>query len=652
MLRTESREDQIKNQSPWERLTECLERNTAASVPDYFQSVVRRYPDRCAITEGNHSLSYAELNQAANRIARAIDKQRGHVSEPIGLLFGPDIGAIAALLGISKAGKFYVPLDPSFPMERNRTMLDDAQSELIVTNRQNFQSAVELVGRATRVVNVDEIDDDLCCDDINFSSSLDDVFAVVYTSGSTGRPRGVMMTHRNRLHDTMLHASMAEINIDDRLSLLQSPGAVAAEIQLFRSLLTGASLFLFDVRLEGIHRLVGWLDDRGISVFHTPPAVFRQLSELIPEQGRLRSLRLIQLSGAPILQCDFDAYKTRYSAKVRFAFHMGSTEAGAISSTVVDQNFIFPEGGAPVGYPYPSKKVVILDGKRRQSKTGEIGEIAVKSRYLAQGYWLKPELTAGKFLPNPDGGDEKLYLTGDLGRLLPDGFLMHHGRKDFMVKIHGNRVELGEIEKVLLGHPHVIDAVVRTWGQELGEINLAAYVVPGPRSSLTVRTLRELLRTRLPGFMIPSYFVLMDSFPLVNGKVDRQALPKPDGRRPELDTPLVLPVRAIEKRLVQVWEDVLAVHPIGIHDDFFDLGGHSLAASQVVSRVIGEFQLEISLRSLFEAPTVAAMASVVAAHEEKTMAKHDLSDTVAALEALTEEDAKQLIEALKNESRN
>lgn len=596
--------------------TEFLKTNIETSFPQHFEYVVHQHPHRLAVRMRNNSMTYNDLNELANRIARAILQKRGRGSEPIAILIGQDVKAIAALLGISKAGKFYIPLDPSFPRERNSYMVNDTQAALIITNHRNAELAEQLSCDSSVIIDVDDIRENAPCGDLNLSVSLDDLFAVVYTSGSTGEPRGVRLTHRQRTHDTMLHSYMAGICASDRLSLLQPAGAVAAEIQLFRALYKGAGLFLYDVRADGIHRLGNWLRDEQITVFHTTPAVFRQLSDLISDRNWLSSLRLIHLSGAPITKADFGAYKEKYLANCKLAFHMGSTEGGAICTAIVNQEFSFPETGAPVGYPYPTKAIVLLDDEWRQVGIGGIGEIAVKSRYLAEGYWRNPDLTAAKFIPDPDGGNDRVYLTGDLGRMLPDGFLLHFGRKDFMVKIRGNRVELGEIEKALLVHPQVKDAAVQIWDRG-GDTTLAAYVVPKTGSTPTVSTLREFLAVKLPDYMIPSAFTFLDSLPLTNGKVDRKSLPKPDDARPELTTRYAAPRNEVEKSLVQIWEGVLDVRAIGIHDNFFELGGHSLAAMRVVAEVVKRFQLETPLQFLLQSPTVAEMAVVIAQAQQR-----------------------------------
>jgi amino acid adenylation domain-containing protein len=595
---------QTRRVRPTNDFTEYIEQ----SIPDRFEQIVRHYPHQLAVKAGDRALTYEELNQATNRIARAILAKSGQGNEPIALLFEHGIDVIAAIFGALKAGKIFLSLDPSFPPERNAFMLGDAQAALIVTNSRNVDLADRLTGAARALLNIDGIEESVSADNLNLSQAPDDVATIRYTSGSTGEPKGVVETHRNILHSVMLHADEMRTCIDDRLSLLHSVSFASAHVNLFQSLLTGASLFPFDVKCEGIHQLAKWLREEQITVYHSPPALFRQLADLLSGQEKLSKLRLIHLSGAPITQLDFDLYKQNFCPGTLLEIGMGSTEAREIGSAFVDETFSFPKEGSPVGYSRPDKRILLLGENGREVGPGQVGEIAVKSRNLNPGYWRRPELTESRFLHDPTGGDERVYLTGDLGRMLPDGFLIHLGRKDFMVKIRGYRVELAEIERALLAHPQVKDAGVAAWDQEPGEKYLVAYVVPCEDAAPTTDELHNFLKEKLPDYMMPSAFMFRQSLPLTNGKLDWTALPLPDHKRPDMAHPYAPPKTEIEQKLVRIWEEVLDVRPIGIHDNFFDLGGHSLLAARVISRIHDEFQVDLSLSRFFETPTVAALA--------------------------------------------
>jgi amino acid adenylation domain-containing protein len=615
------------------------------SIPERFEKVVRMYPDRLAIKMGDRALTYDELNKAANRIGHAILGKRGPGSEPIALVFEHGIDVVAAIFGVLKAGKFYVALDPSFPQERMSCILSDAEPGIIVTNNQNSDLARRSNQKVSGLLNIDETDTLLSADTSGPAVTADDRAAIVYTSGSTGVPRGVVHSHRKMLQGTLTTNGAVQISSDDRLSFIQSVSFGASDSQLYGALLNGAALLPFDIKSQGIHRLADWLNDERITVYKSAPAVFRQLAELLSGPDKLPWLRLLHLTGAPITLQDFQLYREKISSRTWLVLSMGATEVRGICCAVVNQSFSFPSEGVPVGYPYRGSKILLLDEKGQEVQQDEVGEITVKGRDLGLGYWRRADLTNTKFLPDPSGGDERIYRTGDLGRMLPDGFLIHLGRKDLQVKIRGYRVELTEIERALLAHPRLKDAGVVAWDREPGEKYVAAYIVARETSRPTVDELRGFLKEKLPSYMIPSAFVFLDSLPLTNGKLDRQALPKPGNSRPVLSQAYQSPQNEGERQLVLIWEEVLGIKPVGIHDNFFDLGGHSLAASRIISRILKTFELDLPIKALFDSPTVADMAVVITQNQANRASPEDLARLLSEVETLSEEEAQRLLAA-------
>jgi acyl carrier protein len=273
-----------------------------------------------------------------------------------------------------------------------------------------------------------------------------------------------------------------------------------------------------------------------------------------------------------------------------------------------------------------------------------VGEIGVRSGYLSLGYWRRPDTTEAKFLPDPDGGDRRICRTGDLGRMSPDGCLEHLGRKDFQVKIRGLRVEVTEVERALRAVDSVREAVVLAREDHSGDKHLVAYIVPAPNASLSISDIRSDVENKVPSHMVPSRFILLDALPLTaTGKVDRRALPDPGKSRPNLDTPFVASRTPVEKELSQIWAEVLSLEQIGVHDSFIELGGHSLLATQIVSRALDKFRVEVSLQSLFESPTVGDMATVITRNQTKKAGEAELARMLDELEALSDEEAKQLL---------
>jgi thioesterase domain-containing protein len=377
--------------------------------------------------------------------------------------------------------------------------------------------------------------------------------------------------------------------------------------------LNGASLFPFDLRLSGGLPLARWLIQEQITLYHSVPTVFRQMAAALTDQEEFLHLRAINLSGAPMSRNDVERYKNHFSPHCTLLHMMGATETGWMRGYFINKATEITGTAVPVGYAIADKEVSLIGDNGRKVSFNEIGEITVKSRYLSVGYWRKPDLTSAKFLPDPTSGDERTYLTGDLGRLLPDGCLEHLGRKDFQVKIRGHRIELGEIEALLLAQDNVREAAVVK--QELageGNERLVAYIVPAKRPVPTIAELRHALRAKLPDYMVPTTFVFLDDLPLTpNGKVDRNALPKPDQSRAELATALVQPRTAVEKKLAKIWAPLLGLVMVGIYDNFFDLGGNSLLGSELTDKIEKAFDIHITPAALFQAPTIAQLAGIL-----------------------------------------
>jgi acyl carrier protein len=339
-----------------------------------------------------------------------------------------------------------------------------------------------------------------------------------------------------------------------------------------------------------------------------------------------------------------ELYRKHFAPECILVHRMGITETATIRSYFMDKTTPIDGARVPIGYPVDDKEVLLLDESGEHAGRNCIGEIAVKSRYLSLGYWRRPDLTRAKFLPDPNGGEERTYLSGDLGRMAADGCLFHVGREDFRVKVRGYSVEVSEIEMALLEHAAVKEAAVVGRETQSDDRQLVAYFVPSEKPAATVTQLRNFLKARLPDYMIPSAFVLLRAVPLTpNGKIDRRALPDPGQSRPELDTPYVAGTTPVEEQLAKIWAEVLSLNRVGIHDNFFDLGGHSLAATRVVSRVLKRFQVDIPLQSLFGSPTVSEMSTVITQYQGKKLGEKELNRILTEIEALSEEDSRRLL---------
>ena len=610
--------------------------NVEQSIPTRFEKIVRMYPDRLAVKDKNRSLTYDQLNSAANRVARVLLAKRGALSEPIALLFEHGIDMIPAILGVLKAGKFYLGLDPSFPQDKNYRMVEDAGVGMVVSNCHNWELANDTVLNATSLLNIDEIAQSTPSENLNLGVTAQDLACLLYTSGSTGKPKGVVCPHRNIVFNGIVHGHVNRIRADDKLTLFHCIGFGSSHVNLYQSLLNGASIHPFDIKSEGVIRIAPWLHEEQITAVHSTPLVFRQLAQSLSDDIDLSTLRLINLSGAPVSKLEIDLYRAHFPATTVFEISIGSTETHTFSSFIVDRDFRLPDSGVPVGYPRPGREVLIVDEIGNEVEAGQVGEIAVRSRYLNLPFPLQTGTTQD--LKNTSA---PIYLTGDLGRTTRDGFLIHVGRKDFVVKIRGFRVSVVEIEMTLMEHPGVMDTAVVPWDSVDGEKQLIAYVVPRKHFVLTVREIANFLRNKLPASAVPSTFQFLDALPQTNGKLDRRSLPRPERVRPNLGNAYVLATNAAEQQLVAVWEEVLDIRPVGIHDNFFDLGGHSLAASRVIARVIQTFQLELPVKALFDAPTVAWMAAIITQNKLRQASNAELTRMLCEVEAMTEEEAQK-----------
>ncbi|MGH7833983.1 MAG: AMP-binding protein, partial [Candidatus Binatia bacterium] len=600
-----------------------------SSVPARFGRIAGRFPDRLAVKTGNELLTYAELNARANGVARAIVARQGPEAAPVALLLEKGASLVTATIGVLKAGKFFVTLDPSLPRDRITTVLEDSQVTLMITDRQNLSLAGEAASPECRLLDLQSVDRGISEGDLELGISPRALATIVYTSGSTGEPKGVVWDHRDLLHRIMLRTNETHACEKDRIVLLPS-GTANAVTNIFFALLNGAGVFPFDVQKEGTARLGSWLLKEGISICPISSPLFRKFCEALTGDEGFPDLRVIRLRSETVYVSDVSLYQKYFSPHCVFVTGLSTSESGQLTSYFIDHDTRLTGSEVPVGYAVEDKEILLLDDDGNRAGFNEVAEIAVRSRHLSPDYWRRPELSKAKFRPDPQGGENRLCLTGDLGLMLPDGCLIHKGRKDFRVKIRGYGVETPEVEKVLRDHPAVKEAAAVARQNSSGETRLIAYFTPLSEPGPSVTELRRFLKEKLPDYMIPSAFVPLDFMPLTpNGKIDRRALPEPKNSRPDLQTPFLAPTTSREEQLARIWAAALGLDQVGIHDNFFDLGGHSLSAMQILSRIRDNFRVEIVLRDFLENPTVAALVPCL----EGALAPHDRTETLALLPA-------------------
>ena len=579
------------------------------SVPDRFEGIVAQYGNRMAIKTQRHALTFNDVNHLANRIAHAIIDAHGRGNEPIALLFAKGAPLLAAFLGTLKAGKIYIPCESWFPKERINGMLTDAEVNLIVTDNEHLSLAKELSTGQRQVLNIDAIASNVSTENPRLSLSPDTLAYVIYTSGSLGQPKGVVHNHRTILHQSMKGINSFHLCPDDRLTLLASLSTSQACSDIYFGLLSGAGLYPWDIKTQGLSRLPTWIVENRLTYYRSSASVFRYFTGNLTGDEDLSSVRLVQLGGEAVHRRDLEHYKNHFSDTCVFVNALSSTETRLLRLYFADKDTRLDQELVPAGYAVSDTDVIVLNEQGDQVATNTVGEIAVKSRYLAVGYWRQPEQTQAAFAPATEGTDMRLFRTGDLGRIEPDGCLVRVDRKGDQVKIRGFRVEPTEIEEVLREHNSVKDAVVLTCHNSQDEPSLVAYVVPTQPEMASLRQLKEFIASKLPDYMSPSTIMIIDQLPLtLSGKLDRQTLPMPYSDKRLEGSSLTAPRTQDEELIVGIWTEVLGLSQVSVDDNFFDIGGHSLLATKIIARLQTTFQIEFPLQYLLEAPTVAGLA--------------------------------------------
>ncbi|HEX8556986.1 MAG TPA: amino acid adenylation domain-containing protein [Pyrinomonadaceae bacterium] len=605
---------------------EALARGAAAggvTVPQtlclhrLFEARVGKTPNAVALVSGDESVTYRELNERANRLARALRRRGVGAESLVGVCLGRGADLVAALLGVLKAGGAYLPLDPEYPRERLAFMLEDAGARVIITSAEH---AEKFRGRPADVIRLEADAPTLAREsgeNAEGNLSPDNLAYVIYTSGSTGRPKGVCVTHANVARLFAATERWFGFDETDAWTLFHSYAFDFSVWELWGALLYGGRLVVvpyFVSRSPEEFRAL--LARERVTVLNQTPSAFRQLmraDEASPAAAPL-GLRLVIFGGEALeLQSLRPWFGRHGDARPRLVNMYGITETTVhVTYRPVSAADAGGDAGSLIGAPIPDLELYVLDGEMQPSPVGVPGELYVGGEGLARGYLRRPALTAERFVPHPWGGARgaRLYKTGDVARLLDSGDVEYVGRSDSQVKIRGFRIELGEVEAALARHPDVREAVVVAREDRPGDRRLVAYVVgardDGPRAD----ELQSFLRERLPEHMLPASYVALDALPLTpSGKLDRRALPAPGQERPDTARGYAPPRDRLEALLAEMWQEVLGLERVGVEDNFFDLGGDSIKGAVFVNRLQDRLGEIVHVITIFNDPTIRRLAA-------------------------------------------
>ncbi|MCC5666148.1 amino acid adenylation domain-containing protein [Nostoc sp. CHAB 5784] len=572
-------------------------------IHQLFEAQVERTPDAVAVVFDSEQLTYCELNTKANQLAHYLQKLGVKPEVLVGICVERSLSMLIGLLAILKAGGAYIPLDPSYPQERIVFILEDTQAPVLLT-------------QASFVETIPQHKAQVICLDTDWQSiaqqSKENLFSelstnnlayVIYTSGSTGKPKGVQIPHSTLSNFLYSMRQTPGLTEEDTLLALTTISFDIAALELFLPIIVGARLVIAsrEIASDGT-QLSAKLIDSKATVMQATPATW----QLLLTAGWSGNHQLKILCGGEALPAHLANQLLHRCASLWNMYGPTETTIWSAASQIKTDGKI-----VPISHPIANTQLYILDQHSQLVPIGVAGELHIGGDGVARGYFKRPDLTAEKFIPNPFSKETtRLYKTGDLARYLPNGEIEYIGRIDNQVKVRGFRIELGEIETLITQHQGIQETVVVVRSDSADSQRLVAYVVPQKNQTLRITELGGFLKSKLPNYMVPTAFVILETLPLTpNGKVDRKALPAPDTARPELDKELVAPRNSVEAKLTEIWAEVLGVEQVGILDNFFELGGDSILAIVVITKA-NKAGLQLTVKQLFQHQTVADLASV------------------------------------------
>ncbi|MDZ8137490.1 MAG: non-ribosomal peptide synthetase [Nostoc sp. DedQUE04] len=578
-----------------------------ASIHQLFEAQVEKTPDAIALIFNNQHLTYRDLNNRANQLARHLRSLGVGTEILVGICIERSLEMVVALLAILKAGGAYVPLDPGYPQERLAFMLSDTQVSVLLTQK---ELVTKLPTYTAFVICLDADWNTIAQnskDNLSTSVTADNLAYVMYTSGSTGTPKGVSVIHRGVVR-LVKETNYAQLTPEEVILQLAPISFDASTFEIWGCLLNGGRLVIYPPNTPSLEELGQIIQQYQVTTLWLTAGLFHLIVD--EKIDALKSLRQL-LAGGDVLSVPHVQKFLQTVDNCQLINGYGPTENTTFTCCHPITAPLQPDVSIPIGRPIANTQVYILDKNLQLVSIGEAGELYIGGDGLARGYLNRPDLTAEKFIFHSFDSDlaTRLYKTGDLARYLPDGNIEFLGRIDNQVKIRGFRIELGEIEREIAQHPDVREIVVLARQDEAGEKQLTAYIVPHYNSGYTHNKLRGFLQQRLPNYMVPSAFVMLESLPLTaNGKVDRHKLPAPSRERPQLEQAYIAPQTDLERLLAGILSELLKIDRVGIDDNFFDLGATSISILQVAARIKQELGIELPAVKLFQYSTIGSLA--------------------------------------------
>ncbi|NEP09968.1 MAG: amino acid adenylation domain-containing protein [Symploca sp. SIO2C1] len=590
-------------------------------VTNLFASWVKSTPEHPAICQGDRTWSYSELSASAQALAQVLRSRGIEKGEPVAVCGSRSFGLIASIISVLLNGSVLLTIDQNLPQQRQQLILQEAKAKYLLYVG-NQSSADEWMGESVEIISVAE--DTGQAIDVAIANpqgielpaiTPEDTAYIFFTSGTTGVPKGVLGVHKGISHFLNWQRQTFDVGQKDRIAQITGLSFDAVLRDIFLPLTSGSTLCLLEATGDlSSSYILPWLEQEQISLLHTVPTLAQSWLVEIPSGISLRALRRVFFTGEPLTDQLITRWRKAFPEAGEIINFYGPTE-----TTMVKFYYRVPgdnplPGVQPIGYPQPSTQGLILGENNQLCGIGEPGQIVIRTPFRTLGYINAPAENHKQFVQNPERDDPKdlLYYTGDRGRYRLDGSMEILGRIDHQVKIRGMRIEPGEIETALNQHPTVGQNLILAHEINPGDKRLIAYVIPNQKEVCKNDELRDFLKPRLPNFMIPSAFMMLDVFPRTpNGKIDRRALPVPDVTQPDSPTDVVIPRNQLERELTKIWEKVLGIKSIGVKDDFFDLGGNSLLAVSLIGKIQKTFDKNLSLATLFQESTIEQLAKIL-----------------------------------------